>query len=326
MIELQQGSPINFKVAALGGGHGLPSVLRALKPYTHEITAIVTVADDGGSSGRLRQEMGVIPPGDLRNNIAALADDEALMTQLFQYRFSDGALKGHAFGNLLLAALANITGSMVNALIEAGHVLAIQGRVLPASLEDVHLAADMRADDGTIRRLSGESAIGDPASGQIQHVYLEPETVRAYPETVRAILAADVIVFGPGSLFTSTLPSLLVNGVVEAIRASSAPCVYICNIATQPGETEGFSVADHVAVIESHLGMGLIDAVICNNVYPDVPPDSKTRYVYLTESDRARLSAYRLIARDLTEAEHSWRHDARKLAAGIFEGMKVVTR
>jgi uncharacterized cofD-like protein len=313
----------DFKVAALGGGHGLPSVLRALKPYTREITAIVTVADDGGSSGKLRREMGMIPPGDLRNNIAALADDEALMTQLFQYRFSDGALEGHAFGNLLLAALTNITGSMVKAVVEAGHVLKIQGQVLPATLQDVHLAAEIRNSAGEVVTVSGESAI-TAAGGVVQRVFLEPDTVRAYPDTVRAILAADVIVFGPGSLFTSTLPSLLVNGIVEAIRAAAAPCIYVCNIATQKGETSGFTVADHLAVLDAHIGAGLIDAVICNTHYPPAPEYPNTHYVVLSDADRARLSNTRLIEADLTDPDYPWRHDPVKLANAIFEGLKVI--
>ncbi len=312
----------DLKIAALGGGHGLPSVLRALKPHTRHLTAIVTVADDGGSSGKLRRELGVIPPGDLRNNIAALADDEALMTQLFQYRFSDDALEGHSFGNLLLAALANITGSMERALIEAGHVLAIQGRVLPASLSDVALVAQVRGADGSLTRIQGESQIGALREGQIERIALVPENTRAYPETVKAILGADLIICGPGSLYTSTLPSLLVVGITDAIRAGAAPCVYICNIATQPGETTGYSAADHVAAIESHIGTGLLDAVICNTAYPPAP-GTRTEYVPFTDSDRARLAGYHLIEGDLTEAEHPWRHDPAKLAAALGDALRV---
>lgn len=313
----------DLRVAALGGGHGLPSVLRALKLYTENLTAIVTVADDGGSSGKLRRDMGVIPPGDLRNNIAALADDEALMTQLFQFRFSEDALGGHSFGNLLLAALANITGSMMNAILEAGRVLAIRGRVLPATLHDIRLAADMRDEQGVIRRVRGESVIGHPDSGAIDRLYIEPELARAYPETVKAVLAADLIILAPGSLYTSTLPSLLVNGISEAIRASRAPCLYICNIATQAGETSGFTVADHVAVLDAHLGTGLIDTIICNDVYPPVPDGSRTRYVYLTENDRGRLSGYQIIEADLTDDEQPWRHAPAKLAAAIAEAVRI---
>ncbi len=186
-----------LKVVALGGGHGLPVVLRALKPHTENITAIVTVADDGGSSGKLRRELGVLPPGDLRNNIAALADDEALMTQLFQYRFGDGSLEGHTLGNLLITALASITGSMERALIEAGNVLAIRGRVLPSTLQDVTLVADVRTAQG-VERIDGELNI-TAAGGVIENLFLQPEGVRAYPASIQAILGADLLIVGPGS-------------------------------------------------------------------------------------------------------------------------------
>ncbi len=311
----------DLKIAALGGGHGLPIVLRALKPYTHHLTAIVTMADDGGSSGRLRREMGVPPPGDLRNNIAALADDEALMTQLFQYRFGVGALEGHAFGNLLLAALAGITGSMAKAVVEAGRVLAINGRVLPSTLQDVSLVAEVR-EGSTLRRIEGESNI-TAAKARVEQVYLKPESARAYPETIQAILGADLIVFGPGSLFTSILPSLIVQGIGQAIRASRAVCMYVCNIATQPGETEGFSVADHVRVIEGHVGLDLMDLVIYNNVFPPVDPAlSKTRYVPFEENDAIRLARYRLAGADLTDSQSPWRHDPQKLASTILANVE----
>lgn len=316
MDKGEQQSRQGLKVAALGGGHGLPVVLRAIKPHTRNITAIVTVADDGGSSGRLRREMGVLPPGDLRNNIAALADDEALMTQLFQYRFSDGSLGGHTLGNLLLTALVNITGSMDRALIEAGHVLAIQGRVLPATLHDITLVAEIRDASG-VHRVEGESNI-TAAGGRIERVSVQPESARAYPETIQAVLGADLILFGPGSLYTSILPSLLVNGVAKAIRASSAPCIYVCNIAMQPGETDGYSVADHVAVLEGHIGRDVIDVVVCNNVFPELDPSSVTRYVPFTEKDQARLTRFSVVAADLTDEEHPWRHDPAKLAQVIF--------
>ena len=306
-----------LRVAALGGGHGLPVVLRALKPYTHNITAIVTVSDDGGSSGRLRRELGVLPPGDLRNNIAALADDEALMTQLFQYRFGEGDLEGHSFGNLLITALAGITGSMEHALAEAGRVLAIRGRVLPSTLQDITLEAEVRALDGTLRRVSGESHIAQ-TGGLIERVFLEPAGVRAYPATIQAVLGAELIVFGPGSLYTSILPSLLVGSLTEAIRAANAPCIYVCNIATQAGETDHFSVADHVAVLEKHIGRGVINGVLCNNTYPTLNKGANTHYVHLTNEDQARLSYFPLHSADLTDYEHPWRHDSHKLAQAIF--------
>jgi uncharacterized cofD-like protein len=312
-------------VAALGGGHGLPVVLRALKPFTENITAIVSMADDGGSSGRLRREMGVLPPGDLRNNIAALADDEALMTQLFQYRFGDDTLEGHSLGNLLITALATITGSMDRALAAAGKVLAIHGQVLPATLQDVTLAADLRQSDGTSQRVVGESNI-PLAEGVIERIYLQPPNVRAFPPAIQAILGADLIVFGPGSLYTSILPSILIGDIAEAIRAASAPCVYVCNIAMQQGETTDFSVADHVAVLEDHLGRDFIDVVLCNDTYPPLDGSSRTQYVPFSDDDRARLTHYTLIAADLTDSAHPWRHDPYKLAQALLKLAEPVSR
>ncbi len=313
-----------WRVTALGGGHGLPVVLRALKPYTADLTAIVSVADDGGSSGKLRRELGILPPGDLRNNITALADDEALMTQVFQYRFGDGTLEGHSLGNLLLTALVNITGSMDQALIAAGHVLAIRGRVLPATLQDITLVAERRTDEGSIQHIEGESNI-PLGQGKIERVSLQPENARAFPPTIQAILRAEMIVFGPGSLFTSILPTLLIPDIAQAIRAASAPRIYVCNIATQQGETDGFTVADHVEVIERHLGSDIIDVVLCNDSYPPLAEGTRTRYVFLSESDRVRLDKYKLCTADLTDGERPWRHDPVKLAAALQRLAELAT-
>ncbi|RME75076.1 MAG: YvcK family protein, partial [Chloroflexi bacterium] len=238
-------------VVAIGGGTGLSILLRGLKRHTDNITAIVTVADDGGSSGRLRRELGVLPPGDFRNCIAALADDEALITQLFQYRFRSGqGLEGHSFGNLFITAMAEITGSFEQALVESSRVLASRGTILPSTLEDVTLFAEV--DEGAqTRKIEGESAI--PASKlPIERVYLQPDEPRAYPPAVQAILNADLIIAGPGSLYTSVIPNLLVSELTHAIRASNAPKVYICNVATQPGETDDYTLDDHVRAIEAH--------------------------------------------------------------------------
>ncbi len=322
---LSPGENTELRVAALGGGHGLPVVLRALKPYTGHITAIVSMADDGGSSGRLRREMGVLPPGDLRNNIAALADDEALMTQLFQYRFGDDTLQGHSLGNLLITALATITGSMDRALVAAGHVLAIHGQVLPATLQDVTLAAEIRSPNGVIESVMGESNI-PLAPGVIERVYLQPGNVRAFPPTIQAILGADLIVFGPGSLYTSILPTILIGDIAGAIRAAAAPCVFVCNIAMQDGETDGFSVADHVSVLEAHLGRELIDVILCNNTYPPLDGSSRTQYVPLTDNDRSRLTHYTIVAADLTDSVHPWRHDPRKLATALLNVAESASR
>jgi uncharacterized cofD-like protein len=307
-----------LKVVAIGGGTGLPAVLRGLKTYTSNITAIVTVADDGGSSGKLRRELGVLPPGDLRNNITALANDEDLMAQLLQYRFTSGGLEGHSLGNLFLSALAGITGSMDRAVAETARVLAIEGRVLPATLKDITLTAEveMPGEEQT-RHVSGESQIPE-SGGKIQRVFLQPDHAPAYPEAIRAILSADLIVMGPGSLFTSILPSLLVNGIVEAIRASRASKVYVCNVATQQGETEGFSVADHVTALERHIGQDVFNAVLANNSYPSKNKGSQTHYVLPSADDDPVHQRYQVHWADLTDTERPWRHDSIKLAQALL--------
>ncbi len=301
-----------LRLVALGGGSGLPSVLRGFKGQTGNITAIVTVADDGGSTGKLREEYGVLAPGDLRQNIAALADDESLITQLFQYRFNSGGLQGHSFGNLFLTALADITGSMDQAVIEASRVLVIRGRVLPSTLQDVQLGAEIRTAERGLRRVIGESQIPN-AGGSIERVFLIPENARAYPESIRAILNAELIVIGPGSLFTSILPTLLVDGIVQAVRASSALVIYVCNIATQRGETDGFNVADHVLAIERHIGQSVIDVVLANSAYPQHNAGENTHYVAPAPADHAVRYRYDLIETDLTDPQRPWRHSAEKL-------------
>ena len=254
------------KVVAIGGGTGLSMLLKGIKNYTNNITAVVTVGDDGGSSGRLREDMGILPPGDIRNCIAALADDDDLITELFQYRFKKGeGLEGHSFGNLFLTALCAITGNMVKAVKESSKVLNIRGEVLPATLDDMKLVAEYT--DGTV--VHGESNIPE-AHKQIKKLYTEPELCHALPEVLEAIAHADLIILGPGSLYTSVIPNLLVDGIVEAIVASTAKKIYVCNIMTQPGETDNYSVASHVNAIISHAkGQKIIDAVLVNNILPD---------------------------------------------------------
>ena len=254
------------KIVAIGGGTGLSMVLKGIKKYTNNITAVVTVRDDGVSSGRLREEMGVLPPGDIRNCIAALADDEDLITKLFQYRFKAGeGLEGHSFGNLFLTALCAITGNMVRAVKESSNVLNIRGVVLPATLDDMKLAA--KFEDGRI--IKGESNIPE-AHGKIQRLFTEPEVCRALPEVIAAIHEADLIILGPGSLYTSVIPNLLVSGIAEAIDESHARKIYVCNIMTQPGETDNYSVASHVNALISHAGgRKIIDAVLVNDSLPD---------------------------------------------------------
>jgi uncharacterized cofD-like protein len=309
------------KVVAIGGGTGLSTLLRGLKAFTPHLTAIITVADDGGSSGRLRRELGVPPPGDFRNCIAALADDEALITQLFQYRFGQGeGLNGHSFGNLFLSALAGVTGSFERAVLEASRVLAVHGRILPSTLDDVTLVADLRLGDSpagtgaSLIRVQGESRI--PAAGRlIERVFLRPDRARAYPEAVRAILEADLVVAGPGSLFTSVLPNLLVQDIQRALWASPACRLYVCNVATQPGETDGFDVGQHAAALRRHVGGDLFPWVLANHSLPSSPDYPDLEPVALRyPSD----SGYRVIVANLVDPVAPWRHDARRLAEEVL--------
>lgn len=304
-------------VVAIGGGTGLPSVLRGLKAQTRNITAVVTVADDGGSSGILRRDMGVQPPGDLRNNIAALADDESLMTQLFQYRFQNGNLGGHAFGNLFIAALAGISGGLEVALPEVERILNIQGRVLPATLEDVHLVASVRQTGKTHTiRIFGESKISE-IGGQIEEISLNPPDIKAFGDSVYAILDADLIVIGPGSLYTSILPNLMVPGIAKALRDTRAFKVYICNVATQPGETTGYTVADHVIALEHHIGRGVFQAVLANNATP-IENAGVTQYVEPVPVHHEISQRYLIHYADLTDPDRPWRHSSQKLTAALL--------
>jgi uncharacterized cofD-like protein len=307
------------RVVVIGGGTGLSILLRGLKEYTSNITAIVTVADDGGSSGRLRRELGVLPPGDFRNCIAALADAESLTTQLFQYRFNEvDSLDGHNFGNLFIAAMADVTGSFERAILESGRVLAVQGRILPSTLNDVTLCADLRGEDeaaSALSRVEGESSI-TAAELPIERVFLLPDKVRAYPETIRAILEADLIVVGPGSLFTSVLPNLLVEDITKAVRASRALKIHVCNVATQRGETDGFSVGDHVEAIERHVGRNVFHHVLVNDNFDvKLDPHSDTELVSLDcETD----GGYQVVSADVIDPQKPWRHDPQKLASTLM--------
>lgn len=234
------------KVVAIGGGTGLSTLLRGLKEYSANITAIVTVADDGGSSGRLRREIGVLPPGDIRNCLTALAAEEKLMTELFRYRFEAGdGLVGHSFGNLFLTAMSEITGDLEQAVAASSQVLAVRGRVLPSTLADVSLWAEM--DDG--QRIEGESKIPE-AHGTIIKIGCTPPNPPALPRAIEAIREADYIIVGPGSLYTSVIPNLLIPEIAWAITESPAPCIYVCNVMSQPGETHGYTVADHIQAID----------------------------------------------------------------------------
>ncbi len=305
------------RVVAIGGGNGLSTLLRGIKSYTHNITAIVSVADDGGSSGRIRREIGILPPGDIRNCLAALSSDEALLTQLFQYRFPEGNedLVGHSFGNLFISALADLTGSFEDAVAESGRVLAVNGRVVPSTLHDVRLEADLKLPHLVSEvRIKGESHIPE-ASGSIRRVWLEPNNPPAFPQAVRAILAADLIIVGPGSLYTSILPNLLVPDILEAIRASRALRIYVCNVATQPGETQNYTCGDHIRAIEEHVGDGLFEVIVANNNYEsDLPgPSSWVRVEDDLDVDHAVYRA------DLIANDFPWRHDSDKLATVLMD-------
>lgn len=253
------------KVVVIGGGTGLSTMLRGLKQYTHDLTAIVTVADDGGGSGVLREELGMPPPGDIRNCIQALANTEPTMEALLNYRFPEGSLKGQSFGNLFLAALNGMSGSFDEAVLKMSEVLAVTGRVLPVTNENVRLIADF--DDGT--QVVGESVISSHKHGgdrRIRSVRLSPENPPALPAALEAIRAAEMIILGPGSLYTSIIPNLLTDGTAGAVAASDALRVYVLNIMTQDGETEGYTASDHIRALEKHAGAKLFDYCLANSL------------------------------------------------------------
>ena len=304
------------RIVTIGGGHGLATLLRGLKTYTRNLTAIVTVADDGGSSGRLRESFGILPPGDIRNCLAALSNDEEMLTQLFRYRFSDAsALDGHSFGNLFITALAEITGSFEEAIAESGRVLSVSGRVLPSTLHDVKLVADVQLPNVPNQvRVLGESSIPKVA-GRIRRLWLEPNDAPAFPPALNAILNADMIVVGPGSLYTSLLPNLLVHDLHGAIQASRALKVYICNIATQTGETDLYSCYDHIRALEEHVGENLFRIVLCNDNY-DGQLNEDSQWV---RTDEKTLSDSRVYCSDLSDTSYPWRHDSDKLARTLIE-------
>lgn len=305
------------RIVVVGGGNGLATLLRGLKEHSHNLTAVVTVADDGGSSGRLRRSLGVLPPGDLRNCLAALSSDEALLSQLFQYRFPNTAdgLNGHSFGNLFITALTDITGSFEEAIAESGQVLSVHGRVLPSTLHDIRLVADVRLPHlVTEVRVEGESQIPQ-SSGDIQRVWLEPNNPPAFPQAVQAILSADMIVIGPGSLYTSILPNLLVPDIVAAIQVSRALKVYICNVATQPGETSKYSCGDHVRVLEEHIGGNIFDLVVINENRQASLPEG-IDWVTIEDDLEADHAVYRA---DLVDPVRPWRHDSLKLSQILMD-------
>ena len=298
------------KVVAIGGGHGLSTLLKGLKGLTANTTAIVTVADDGGSSGKLRRDLGILPPGDFRQCLVALADAEPLMAELLQHRFKESShLAGHSFGNLFLTAMAEITGSFDKALEESSRVLAVRGRVLPSTLEDVTLCAEL--EDGRV--VMGESMIGH-AGSPIKRVYLDPPNAAGHSDAVQAILEADAVIVGPGSLYTSVLPNLLVSDIGWALSKTRAKRVYVCNVATEEGETSGYSVSDFVRAIENHLGSFPIDCVLANN---NLPRGSAYSSVELVPTDRGRATRSQVLEADLISDQNPAHHDPRKLASAL---------
>jgi len=315
------------KIVAIGGGTGLSTLLRGLKTYSANITAIVTVADDGGSSGRLRREIGVLPPGDIRNCLAALASEEKLLTELFQYRFRAGdGLTGHSFGNLFLTAMSEITGDLEQAIAASSNVLAVRGQVLPATLSDVRLWAELT--DG--RRIEGESSI-TKAGGNIFRIGCIPSNPPALPRVLRAIQEADYIIIGPGSLYTSVIPNLLVPEIAHAIakrcrgeESAPVPCIYVCNIMTQPGETQGYTVADHIRAIDRACGQQLFSAVLVQKQSPS--ERSLRRYaqenshpVFLDREEVAQLQRRIILANVMDEDEQGLvRHSSQKLAGVLL--------
>jgi uncharacterized cofD-like protein len=307
------------RIVVIGGGHGQATILRGLKQYTTNLTAIVTVADDGGSSGRLRREIGILPPGDFRNCIAALADDESLVTRLFQYRFAGGQdLRGHSFGNLFITAMAGITGAFESALLESSRVLAVKGKVLPSTLEAVNLCADVQREGETPIRVRGESEIPE-AGGRILRVMLEPSAPQAYPEAVRAILRADLVIIGPGSLYTSIMPNLLVPDIRKALRATKAPKVYVCNVATQRGETDGYMAKAHLQTLRKSLGSDVISVAIVNTHFPATQLPQDTAWV---QPDIESDPEVQVLGTDLVHETHVWRHHSDKLAQAVIGLLK----
>ena len=304
------------KVVVIGGGTGMAVLLRGLKAHTSNLTAIVTVADDGGSSGQLRRELGVLPPGDVRNCLAALADDESLITQLFQYRFSQGAgLNGHAFGNLFIVAMAGVTGDFDRAILESSRVLAVQGRILPSTLDRVTLCAELLEED-RLGRIEGESQI-PLARLPIERVFLQPHDVRAYPGAIQAILEADLICVGPGSLYTSVLPNLMVEGIARALRAARAPRVYVCNVASQLGETEGYDLSDHLTALLGYVTRDCITHVLANNnLTIPVPLDWP---ITLVSPNYPSDIGYHVVLKDLIDQDSPECHDPHKLAQALME-------
>ncbi len=308
------------RIVAIGGGTGLSMLLGGIKNITNNITAIVSVGDDGGSSGRLREELDILPPGDIRHCMTALADDENLVNDLFKYRFNNGeGLEGHSFGNLFLTAMCAITGDMASAVKASANVLSIRGRVLPATLDDMKLAAEM--EDGRI--IHGESNIPE-AKGKIIRLFSEPSDCKALPEVIAAIKDAELIILGPGSLYTSVIPNLLIKEISEEVSKSNAKKIYVCNIMTQPGETDGYSVCDHINALIKHANVdNLLDAVLVNDNLPTesfAKYEAQGQYPVNLDTDKIKKLGIDIYAKNLIEPnkEGLIRHSSNKVARAIY--------
>jgi uncharacterized cofD-like protein len=313
-----------LRIVAIGGGTGLSTILHGLKRYAHpqrevDITAVVTVTDDGGSSGRLRREFDVLPPGDIRNCMVALSEDEALLSKLFQYRFADGrGLKGHSFGNLFLTALTNLTGDFARAVKLSSEVLASLGRIYPSTDANVMLEAEL--ENGRV--IAGETKISK-SRARIKRIRMRPRVCKPLPETLEAIEQADLITMGPGSLFTSVIPNVLVRGIPEAIRRSHALRAYFVNLMWQPGETIGFLASDHVAAINRHAGFNLFDVVVVNT--RSISARQRRKYAadevqsVVNDIDRLAGMGLHVVTADLLGEGEVVRHDPRATAEVAME-------
>ncbi|MCQ9207823.1 MAG: YvcK family protein [Omnitrophica bacterium] len=307
------------KIVVVGGGTGLSNLLYGLKEYTSNITAIVTVSDDGGSSGRLREQFGLLAPGDIRNCLVALADTEPLMRDLFQFRFNGKAeLNGHSFGNLFITAMTQITGDFEQAVKESSKVLAIRGRVIPSTLEEVGLIAEY--EDGT--KVAGESKIGEEKK-PIRRIYLSRKDCEPTPEAISAIREADVVVIGPGSLYTSIIPNILISGITKVILESNALKIYVCNIMTQSGETDNFKASDHIEALVAHAKSKLINYCILN--LAQIPPEFVEKYkeedaqLVVADTEKVQEMGFSVIKENLVSAKNYVRHDAQKLSRIIID-------
>ena len=301
------------RITAIGGGTGLSTFLRGIKERTSNVTGVVTVSDDGGSSGRLRHELGILPPGDIRNCIVALAEAEPLMKELFEYRFTEGnGLAGHSFGNLFIAAMSGVTGNFEQAVSESSRVLKVTGRIVPSTLVDVRLTADMA--DGSV--VLGETNIA-ASPKRIRDVQVSPANPKAFDAAMNAIRDAELTVIGPGSLYTSLIPNLLIPGIARALIESSEPVVYVCNIATQPGETDGYTLEDHLKAIERHLPGLAIDYVVANSSVRPLGPDFPASE--LVEIGDIGSFPARLVTADLMNDGFRGHHDPAKLAAVLMD-------